>query len=93
MANDRWSGLFQVAETGRGVETLTAWVDRFTSWRCDLAKKVEAGQDMAVDLLIGAGPLRDAARRATGPDGQALARSADDFAAAGADPVERIRIA
>ncbi|HXF91190.1 MAG TPA: alpha-1,4-glucan--maltose-1-phosphate maltosyltransferase [Nitrospiraceae bacterium] len=93
LANDRWRGVFRVAEPGRYVYTLTAWADRFKSWRRDLAKKVEAGQDVAVDLLIGAGLLKDVARRAAGPDAQALARSADDLEAAGADPVEQIRIA
>jgi starch synthase (maltosyl-transferring) len=93
LVNDRWTGAFRVAEPGRYVYTVIAWADRFKSWRRDLAKKVEAGQDVAMDLLIGAGLLRDAARRASGPDAQALARSADDLAATGAAPAARIRIA
>ncbi|MEW6248745.1 MAG: alpha-1,4-glucan--maltose-1-phosphate maltosyltransferase [Nitrospirota bacterium] len=93
LVNDRWRGAFRVAETGWYVYTVTAWTDRFKSWRRDLAKKVEAGQDVAMDLLIGAGLLKDAARRAAGSDAQALARSADDLAAAGADPAARIRVA
>jgi starch synthase (maltosyl-transferring) len=93
LVNDRWTGAFRVAEPGRYVYTVIAWADRFKSWRRDLAKKVDAGQDVAMDLLIGAGLLRDAARRASGPDAQALARSADDLAATGAAPEARIRIA
>src|SRR5579884_1267347 len=93
LVNDRWTGAFRVAEPGRYVYTVIAWADRFKSWRRDLAKKVEAGQDVAMDLLIGAGLLRDAARRASGPDAQAPARSADDLAATGAAPAARIRIA
>ena len=29
-------------------------MDRFVSWRRDFAKRVEAGQDLTVELLIGA---------------------------------------
>ncbi|GIW54045.1 MAG: hypothetical protein KatS3mg082_0449 [Nitrospiraceae bacterium] len=86
LINDRWTGAFRVAEPGRYLYTVIAWTDRFKSWRRDLAKKVEAGQDVAIDLLIGAGLLRDAARHASGPDAQALARSADELAATGAAP-------
>lgn len=93
LVNDRWTGAFRVTETGRYVYTVTAWVDRFKSWRRDLTKKVEAGQDVAMDLLIGAGLLKDAALRAAGADAQALARSADDLATTGTDPVRRIRVA
>ncbi len=41
LVNDRWRGVFAVAEIGRYVYTLAAWVDRFKSWRRDLRKKAD----------------------------------------------------
>jgi len=54
LVNDRWRGTFEVDQIGDYYYTLLAWVDRFKSWRHGLAKKVEAGQDVALDLLAGA---------------------------------------
>ena len=54
LVNDRWRGTFTVQEIGRYRYTVCAWVDRFKSWSRDLAKRVQAGQDVTVDLLIGA---------------------------------------
>ena len=72
LVNDRWRGEFVVTQLGRYRYTLQAWIDRFTSWRQGFAKKVEAGQEVSLDLLVGAQLLEDASRRATGPDAQQL---------------------
>ena len=64
LVNDRWQGTFTVSELGRYVYTITAWVDHFLSWRRGMAKKVEAGQDVSVDLLIGAQLVEQASQRA-----------------------------
>jgi starch synthase (maltosyl-transferring) len=63
LVNDRWQGRFVVTEMGRYVYTITAWVDPFQSWQLGLNKKVEAEQDVSVDLLIGANLIEDAIRR------------------------------
>src|SRR5688572_26602230 len=52
--NDRYRASFTVQEPGRYQYTVEAWVDRFHTWRYDLTKRAAAGQDLAVDLLIGA---------------------------------------
>jgi starch synthase (maltosyl-transferring) len=65
LVNDRWRGAFAVSELGRYRYTIQAWVDRFKTWSRDLAKRVEAGQDVTVDLLIGA-ELIEAARQRAG---------------------------
>ena len=52
--NDRWSGHFQPAAVGVCRYTIEAWTDRFATWRRDLSKKVEAGQDVRVELEEGA---------------------------------------
>lgn len=66
LVNDRWQGHFVVTEMGRYVYTVTAWVDPFKSWQLGLNKKVEAEQDVSVDLLIGANLIEDAMRRDSG---------------------------
>ncbi len=74
--NDHWWAEFPVARVGLHAFTLSAWVDPFKSWRRDLAKRVEAGQDVSVDLLVGADLVAAAAARAAGPDAGRLAEYA-----------------
>jgi len=66
LGNDRWRASFEVPERGRYVFTVEAWVDRFETWRADMEKRIDAGQDVAVDLEIGARILDAAAERAGG---------------------------
>jgi len=68
LVNDRWCGELTVTELGRFRYTVLAWVDHFKSWQRDLAKRVEARQDVSVELLIGAAMVEAAAARATGDD-------------------------
>ena len=68
LGNDRWRGSFTVGEVGRYRYTVRAWVDQFKSWRRDLAKKVQAGQEVSVDLEIGARLITEASRRASAPE-------------------------
>jgi starch synthase (maltosyl-transferring) len=79
LVNDRWKGSFVVNETGRYVYTLQSWVDHFQTWQRDLGKKVNAGQDVSVDLLVGAEIIADASRRASGPDAKRLKTWAADI--------------
>jgi starch synthase (maltosyl-transferring) len=72
MVNDRWTGAFRVASVGRTVYTLNAWIARVRTWQRDLAKKIEAGQEISVDLLVGALLAEDAAKRARGADRRKL---------------------
>jgi starch synthase (maltosyl-transferring) len=76
LVNDRWRGAFEVNEIGYYYYTLQAWVDRFKSWRQGLAKKVEAGQDVALDLLAGAKLIEQAAKSAADDDHRLLTRFA-----------------
>ena len=80
LVNDRWQGSFVVSELGRWVFTLEAWVDRFLTWQRDLAKKAAAGQDLSVDLLMGAELVLEAAARASGMDAGDLRGLADRLA-------------
>ena len=54
LGNDVFGGEFRVTRLGRHLYTVHAWLDRFGSWRRDLEKRIDAGQDVTVDLEIGA---------------------------------------
>lgn len=73
--NDRWEGKFRVEALGRYVYTIVAWVDAFRTWSADLQKRVDAGQDISVDVLIGAEMARAAADRSRGPEAKKLAEA------------------
>jgi starch synthase (maltosyl-transferring) len=72
LVNDRWRGSFTVSEMGRYRYTVAGWMDRFATWEHQLHKRVEASQDVSVDLLIGAELLAEAAAHAAGPDAATL---------------------
>jgi starch synthase (maltosyl-transferring) len=68
LVNDRWQAEFIPDALGRYHYAIEGWVDHFRSWARDLAKRVEAGQDVTVDLQIGAAWVEEAAERAKGKD-------------------------
>jgi len=72
LVNDRWRGEFRVGAPGRHLYTVESWVDPFHTWVRDLVRRLEAGQDVTVDLQIGAGLVRAAAARARAEDAAAL---------------------
>jgi len=63
--NDRWRGSFVVTELGRYHYTILAWVDSFWSWKRDLAKKLQADQEVSIELLVGAQLITEASHRAS----------------------------
>ena len=72
LGNDRWRGEFTVADLGSYCYTVEGWIDRFATWRGDLEKRILAGQDVSVDLLVGADLIERAAARATSEDAGVL---------------------
>jgi starch synthase (maltosyl-transferring) len=70
--NDEWSATFMVYQIGNYVYTARAWIDRFGTWQSDLQKKLEAGQDVVVDLKIGGDMIRQAVDAAEPADAQRL---------------------
>ena len=68
LVNDRWRASFRVDEIGRYFYTFQAWVDRFMTWRRDVRKKIDAGQEVRADLLMGSEIIRNAAAQAAGAD-------------------------
>jgi starch synthase (maltosyl-transferring) len=68
LGNDRWRAAFTVDRLGRYQYTLEGWVDPFRTWVRDLRRRLEAGQDVAAELLVGAALVQDAAGRAARSD-------------------------
>jgi starch synthase (maltosyl-transferring) len=58
LGNDRWRGAFTPDGLGRWEYSITAWIDRFASWRYELGRKIEVGQtDLDSELAEGAALL------------------------------------
>ncbi|MDQ4059457.1 MAG: alpha-1,4-glucan--maltose-1-phosphate maltosyltransferase [Actinomycetota bacterium] len=57
--NDRWAGTFRPDRIGAWEFVIEAWTDRFATWRRDLIKRVEAAQDVDLELEEGARMLED----------------------------------
>lgn len=91
LSNDRWQGEFRVTELGRYRYTLAAWVDHFQTWSHDFRKRIDAGQDVSVELLVGANLIGDAIPRAKGDDADRLRHWAERFRAG--DAASRSRLA
>jgi len=72
LVNDRWRGEFVVGAPGHHVYTVEGWVDHFHTWVRDLVRRLEAGQDVTIDLRIGAELVSAAAGRARGADAARL---------------------
>jgi starch synthase (maltosyl-transferring) len=66
LVNDRWRGEFPVTELGRYVFTIEGWIDEFETWRQRLGKRVQAGQDTAVEVEVGARLIDAAMQKANG---------------------------
>lgn len=64
LVNDRWQGEFTVTELGLYVFTLEGWIDHFETWNRQLQKRLQAGQDVTMEVEVGARMLEEAAARA-----------------------------
>lgn len=53
LVNDQWTAKFHLAVNGRYEYTIEAWTNRFESWRKDMVKKVEAENDVSLELIEG----------------------------------------
>jgi len=74
LGNDRWRGQFPVEQLGCYRYTVAGWIDPFRTWLAALKKQIDAGQDVHVELLTGAGLIEEAAQRASRDDAERLQR-------------------
>jgi starch synthase (maltosyl-transferring) len=61
--NDRWNASFSLVENTRYEYTIEAWFDEFGTWKRDVGKKVDAGQDVELELIEGRRIVEEAAGR------------------------------
>ncbi len=77
--NDIWRGEFPVTMMGQYRFAVYAKVDRFLTWRRDLRARIDAGQDVTLELLVGAELIDAAAKRATSTAQRLLSLVAADL--------------
>jgi len=80
LENDRWQGSFTLSELGNYHYTVLGWVDHFLTWQKDLKKRHAAGQDIAVDILIGVQHIEKSAELATPEVAEKLRETAQALA-------------
>lgn len=91
---DRWSARFPLEQIGDWSFTVEAWTDSFATWRSELEKKWNAGQDISSELLEGAQLLERTASACTydRPKAQ-LTRIAGLLRDTDFEPYTRVRVA
>jgi starch synthase (maltosyl-transferring) len=68
LGNDRWRAEVPLEVIGRHTFCIVAWADRFATWQRDMVKRLDAGQDVRQELVVGADLVAAAAARATGDE-------------------------
>ena len=81
LGNDEWEGAFTVSKLGTRLYTVSAQLDRFGSWRRDTLIKISFGQDVRVDLEVGAALFKACAGTFTGDDAERLLEAAEALTA------------
>jgi starch synthase (maltosyl-transferring) len=92
LVNDRWRAEFSVSEQGIHLYTIQAWQDAYRTWKRDFSKKVDAGQDVAVDLLVGVKLIEEASTRAAGEEARLLATRAAELRKLQKEPSAAVEI-
>lgn len=77
LGNDCWEAAFMVDRAIAHIYTVEGFIDRFATWQEDLRKKIADGQDVVVELQVGAELVGRAAGRARGDEAQRLTTLAD----------------
>jgi starch synthase (maltosyl-transferring) len=89
LGNDRFRATFEASALGVWEVAFEGWVDAFTTWRRDTEKKRAAGQDTAIELLVGARLIAEAAARA-GAHAPGVAPILDEAARIAGDPARSL---
>lgn len=78
LMNDHWEASYTFTAAGRYEFWIKGWEDHYETWKKGLQKKQAAGQDISLELQIGAGLLRTAAETLTA-NSQLLKDTADQL--------------
>jgi starch synthase (maltosyl-transferring) len=90
---DRWFGSFKPDRLGRWEYTVEAWPDRYGTFRSELGKRLNAGQDVRSELLEGAEILRKQARFLRGDAALRIKDAAQKLADPALSLEDRLRVA
>lgn len=93
LVNDRWRASFFVNECAPYRFTLMGMIDAFQTWRKDLKKRLDAGQDLSIELRIGADLIEDAAGRASPLDSPGLQEWAGSLRSGAVSEASKVEIA
>ena len=77
LGNDRWTASFPLEELGFHDYTVVGEVDHFATWRSELKKRQDAGQDLDLPLKTGALLIEATAARAAKQDAAELRQFAE----------------
>jgi len=83
LENDRYGGEFTPTSIGRYKFTIEAWTDHFGTWARALARRVEVGQDVELELEEGRLLLEKHLRLVSATDRKKLARALEVISAGG----------
>ncbi|MGI8770578.1 MAG: maltotransferase domain-containing protein, partial [Acidobacteriaceae bacterium] len=87
LGNDHWQAAFPVARLGFYRFTIVGEIDHFGTWRYELKKRLDAGQDLDLPLKTGAAMIEATASRiandGAGSDAQRLQTFARDLLSVG----------
>ncbi len=72
LGNDRFAATFVPDQLGRWQYQVHGWLDHLGTWRHGMERKLAAGVDVSVDVLIGVGLIERAIERAAPADAAAL---------------------
>ncbi|HET7538637.1 MAG TPA: alpha-1,4-glucan--maltose-1-phosphate maltosyltransferase [Polyangiaceae bacterium] len=90
---DRWHGSFKVDQIGLWQYDVEAWPDRFGTWRSDLGKRLNAGQDVRAELLEGQSILSRTAEKLHGAAKVLIAEAAKHLGNTALPLDERLKVA
>ena len=90
---DRWFGSFKADQIGLWQYDVEAWPDRYGTWRSDLGKRLNGGQDVRPELLEGAGWLTRLASKLTGAAQTRVSDAAKALANTNLALDERLKVA
>lgn len=74
MGNDRWVGEFVPTTPGKAQYTIIAWRDVFATWQADIEKKIDAGQNVGLEIDEGLLLIKSAHQHAKPAHRQMLER-------------------
>jgi len=76
---DKWSGTFRILEQAPYMYTIKGWVNHFSTWQKNIQKKFEDGQNVTVELEVGARMVEKVALKAPTKISEKILRYANSF--------------